>query len=96
VRIGQDQDPAPGPCIVQPGRRGHAVHVRQIRVDDGDIRSLAAGHWCYRIAASQFRDDFDARCGGQQRRQAGSHQDDFLGDEDTYRSACGHQRGQVS
>jgi hypothetical protein len=81
---------------VQPCRCGQAVHARQIRIDDGDIRLLAAGHWCYQIAASQFRDNFNAGCRGQQRHQAGSHQRDVLGDEDTYRTARRHHRGHMS
>lgn len=93
ARIGQDQGPAPGPCFVQHGRHGQAVHVRQIRTDNGDIRPLAAGHCCYLSATLQFGDDLYAGCRGQERHQAGSHQRAFLGDEDTYGTACRHQRG---
>lgn len=81
---------------MQPRRRGQAVHARQIRIDDGDIRLLAAGHRCYLIATSQFRDNFNAGYRGQQRHQAGSHQHDFLGDEDPYRTPRRRHRGHIS
>jgi hypothetical protein len=81
---------------VQPYRRGEAVHVQQIRIDDGNIHLLAAGHRCHLVTAFQFRDHFYAGCGRQQRHQAGSHQCDLLGDEDTYQTARRHQRGHVS